>query len=104
MASYLFVFGRTPELSYVELQSMFPAVSRVRNDVALVSDIPDLNPSDAISLLGGTVKIAEVVGETDEPSIRTLKGFYGPRDLTVGISWHADSAYPTDLISGIKDE
>jgi len=60
-SSYLFIFGRTPQLSTVELLQFFPAATPVCDRVALVSET-DTAPERLMEVLGGTVKIARVRG------------------------------------------
>ncbi|MFZ5845183.1 MAG: TRM11 family SAM-dependent methyltransferase [Patescibacteria group bacterium] len=66
MISYLFLFGRTPELSFWELQTLFPQVVRLAPDIAQAtpSELASLKPETLLSLLGGTVKIATLETET----------------------------------------
>lgn len=60
--------GRSSELAYAELEVFFPSVSRLTEDIALVQE-DALNvwhskqdASTALTVLGGTVKIATVLG------------------------------------------
>lgn len=72
-SSFIFLFGRTPQLSYLELLSFFPTLQKLGDDGALVEAA--LDPMDIISKLGGTVKIAKVVGRVSSVTPQSLTGF-----------------------------
>lgn len=65
---YLFVLGRDPGLSLVELASHFQAFSmqhrlKDHNDKVAIFELPEFNPAKMIKRLGGTVKIAELTDD-----------------------------------------
>ncbi len=64
MNEYLFVLGRTPELAFAELQTLFPSAVMLAPHAVLVSTdaVEGLNktPEELIDMLGGTIKIAGV--------------------------------------------
>ncbi len=69
MASRLFFFGRTPELSLTELHVFAPSATLITDDIARVDgditvDGKIATDDELINLLGGTVKIAEYVDTT----------------------------------------
>lgn len=104
MNQTLFLFGRTPELSYLELISVFPAATRVSPEAATLGE--SLNYKDAIALLGGTVKVAEIVGTTEkltehalfEYALRECKD----RHVTFGISGVGGIRVPSGLAAALK--
>ena len=67
--NYLFVLGRDPELSLLELECYFEArnidykIIEYSNEVALVS-LPKLDFSRLIKEIGGTIKIAEIFSDS----------------------------------------
>ncbi|MFC1647355.1 TRM11 family SAM-dependent methyltransferase, partial [Patescibacteria group bacterium] len=74
MSKYLFIFGRTVELSWHELKSVIPASDRLTDSVASAS----LNKSEIekmVSTLGGVYKIAIELGNIDEVNAENLLKF-----------------------------
>lgn len=78
MKSYLFVFGRTPKLSLLELQTFFPNAVALGETLGFVQS----NSLFSIDRLGGIVKIAQVIGESDQitpevfvPHLTGIKNF-----------------------------
>lgn len=64
MSKYLFLFGNTPKLSWLELNSLVPSSEMVRDDVAQ-TDL-DLEQAQAVfSKLGGSVKLIEITGSVN---------------------------------------
>ncbi len=59
--TYLFVFGRTPKLAFLELHHLLASATLVAHQVALGETSED--PGALMNLLGGTVKIARVLGQ-----------------------------------------
>lgn len=57
---YVFLFGRTPKLSFLELTTFFPKAHAVGEVGALVDEA--VEPIALIQKLGGTVKIAKILG------------------------------------------
>lgn len=74
---YLFLLGSFPELSWLELQSVLPqslGLQRLSNFVAGTRQLPKLeSDSTLLSVLGGTVKIAEVLNHYEKPSQSELE-------------------------------
>src|SRR3989338_5537112 len=70
MKEYLFVFGRDPELSFLELCQFLDArnisysVKEAKNEVAVLV-LENLH-KDLANILGGTVRIGEVIGRDKE--------------------------------------
>lgn len=61
MTSYIFVFGRTPELSFAELTAFFPTAVLVGDSCAQITDI-EIDAVALMKTLGGVVKICEYIG------------------------------------------
>ncbi|MBI3385510.1 hypothetical protein HY031_00310 [Candidatus Gottesmanbacteria bacterium] len=104
MSGYLFFFGRTPALSQLELSTFFPQSKLLSPSVVLVEQA--LNPREVIDKLGGTVKIAELVGSVSELSASTLAPFILKAPVshpTFGISSYDEkSQVGKSLLSEIK--
>ena len=70
MKEYLFVFGRDPELSFLELcqfldgRNISYSVKEAKNEVAVLA--LDNLEGDLANILGGTVRIGEVIGRNKE--------------------------------------
>ena len=95
MTSYLFILGRTPELAFVELQTFLPDVTRIAEGVASSANtVP-------ISKLGGTIKIAEIIGNVQSLTPDTLAPYIDSQ--TFGLSFLGDNPKPSrTLLEGIK--
>jgi len=78
MASHLFFLGRSPELSFAELGIFFPNLIKVCDFIYQVDeDIIHVNNADipiqeSIHVLGGTVKIAKILGRASQVDSMTL--------------------------------
>ncbi len=95
MTSYLFILGRTPDLAFLELKTFLPDVTRIAEGAAKSANtIP-------IHKLGGTVKIAEIIGSVDSLTPESLAPFVDSN--TFGLSFLADT-HPSarTLLEGIK--
>ena len=108
MSSWLFIFGRTHELSFSELEAFFDKpVMRLAPDVARVENFQaEDNPAMFIRLLGGTVKIAREKGRIQKITARELlpylEGVGEP--LTFGISVYGSTASPdTEMLRQMKE-
>lgn len=74
MKSYIFILGRTPALAFLELATFFPTIKECSSDAALLpTDLP-LSPDEVLSRLGGTVKIAEMVGKVTDVTPEAIAG------------------------------
>jgi tRNA G10 N-methylase Trm11 len=95
MTSYLFILGRTPELAFVELKTFLPDVTRITEGVAMSANtVP-------ISKLGGTIKIAEIVGHISNISASSLLPFIKTAD-TFGVSVYGEGKVSRRLLEEIK--
>lgn len=98
--SYLFIFGRTPDLAFLELARFFPDAVRVTNDVARVHTE---NPVEKFqTILGGTVKIAREIGTISDLSAESfLPMLPNQTNLHIGISGYG-AVIPTAVLSTMK--
>jgi len=95
MTSYLFILGRTPELAFVELKTFLPDVTRITEGVAMSANTVPINK------LGGTIKIAEIIGNVRSLTPDTLAPYIDSQ--TFGLSLSADNLKPSrTLLEGIK--
>lgn len=64
--TYLFIFGNTPSLSFLELQALLPGVlleKALPNVIQITDETKDLDPVRLINILGGTKKILQALQE-----------------------------------------
>jgi hypothetical protein len=101
--SYLFIFGRTPQLSFRELQSFVPKATMVDESVSRADDAA-LDANHMITLLGGTTKIAQLVGTVPELFPQVLLSFLDTANHSVefGLSFYNCSQIPKKLDSEMK--
>jgi tRNA G10 N-methylase Trm11 len=95
MESYLYILGRTPDLAFWELKTLQPDATRLQTDIARSAHMTP------ISDLGGTVKIAMVVGRIDTISSQTLAPFIDA-GCTFGISTYSGEKITRRLLEDIK--
>lgn len=62
MSNYYFLFGNTPSLSLLELQSLTPGVIEIVPNLARVSLANDEQAKELFSKTGGTVKLVKEIG------------------------------------------
>jgi len=110
MNEILFIFGRTPDLSWQELQSFYPGAVRVIPDIALVKKSTlnqNWDATASLAGLGGTVKIAETLCETGEPSEEQLADLIireSPREkIEFGLSLYGVETKVKLPLSAIKN-
>src|SRR3972149_4230505 len=107
MESYLFVFGRTPALSALELASCTGAFTLPIPSVAVIpkTSFP-YTPREAMDKFGGIVKIAEVAATVTNPSAEVLVPFLaseGGKRIAFGISiYGADTSMRSALLRDMK--
>lgn len=92
MKDYIFILGRDPELSLLELASYFNARKiqfrlKVHSETAALLSLPDLDFDKVIKELGGTVKIARVVDDLDAEELYNGSS----NKIKYGISVYDDS-------------
>jgi tRNA G10 N-methylase Trm11 len=92
MSNYYFLFGNTPSLSFLELQSLTEGVTEVTPNLAKVNLGSDELAKDLFNKTGGTVKLIKEVGplaETDEDSLALIAAYLnehkGNSKLTFGL-------------------
>ncbi|MBP6942613.1 MAG: RsmD family RNA methyltransferase [Candidatus Buchananbacteria bacterium] len=93
--NYIFIYGNHPELSRAEVQSLLPTakLERLSEAIDLVSSLIH-NPERLIERLGGTIKIAEVIGSrVDERQLAELlaKGHRSGK-LIFGLSFYTKAS------------
>jgi tRNA G10 N-methylase Trm11 len=107
-ARYAFIFGRTPQLSLLELQAVAPAFgltvgTMLEHEIVEVSASEPLSSEDVDRLqnvLGGTIRIAELLRTTHHDGLLTeacaLVEYYAADEgkLTLGINTWSDSGRP----------
>lgn len=97
----LFIFGRTPELSRIELQCTFPDafITVLHPRVVRADNIAARSPSDLLEILGGTTKIAKVIRTihdiTPEGIASALLSYSKHTSIVFGVSSFVDSFRPT---------
>lgn len=105
MKQTVFVFGRTPALAFVELQSLFPSATLLTPAIALLNE--GLDESEVIARLGGTVKILEVVAAyasfTQEAIAETLLPYVSEGKITFGISMYGQAQVSPAFLRGVKE-
>ncbi len=90
MASYLFILGRTPELAFLELKTFNPDVVRINMGVATGRyNVP-------IDKLGGTIKIAEIIGNVRSITAETLTPYIN--SPTFGFSFYTNNMRPSRVL------
>lgn len=95
MTSYLYILGRTPLLAFLELKTFLPDVTRIAEGVASSAN------TAPISKLGGTIKIAEIIGNVRSLTPDTLAPYIDSQ--TFGLSFLGDNPKPSrTLLEGIK--
>ena len=108
MSSWLFIFGRTHELSLSELEAFAEKpVTRLTPDVARVEGfLPEDNPAEFIRALGGTVKIAREKGRIQNLTAMELLPYLegGGAQLTFGISVYGSTISPdSEMLRQMKE-
>lgn len=103
-SSYLFVLGRTPKLAFLELQTLFPHVEQIIDDIAILRDAMDLNVSELMNLLGGTIKIGKVMGEISSLEPEEITPFLNGTSshLEFGLSFYGFTGTPNRLAAAMK--
>ncbi len=104
MKQTAFIFGRTPQLSFLELQSFFPSAKLISQDAALVSE--DVDFQAMIHTLGGTVKIVSITTkiqklDTDSLFEELVKHVQGGR-VTFGMSAYGRAHVTPAMLTNCK--
>ena len=70
MNKYIFILGKNPELSQLEITSLFPQKNiYYKSDQCLIIESDELNIANIQKRLGGTIKIGEFIEEITIPPI-----------------------------------
>ncbi len=99
MDETIFIFGRTPAMAFLELQTFFPQARLIIPGVAAADTT--VSPELAISSLGGTVKIAKVVGHVPSISAQTLSPFI-EHGMTFGVSVYGATKISRHVLEDMK--
>lgn len=104
MKQTAFIFGRTPALSLLELQSFYPKADLLIPGVAQVTKAVDAQVD--MGLLGGTVKIIEVIDEIDainaDALVSLLTTDSKSTKVTFGISGYGGFIPPLNFAAEVK--
>jgi tRNA G10 N-methylase Trm11 len=106
-STYLLAFGRTPALSLLEAEALFGTVTPVVDGCVLVSGEPRIidgvsrTVPEMIDVMGGTIKIVEIVKTVDmidpvELTSSCLTTDPTNKSITFGLSWYGKR--PADSI------
>lgn len=102
---YVFVLGRTPELAFLELRTLFPGARRVTDEIVSIDGLVNVDISAVMQALGGTVKIAQYLDAvrelTPECFVRLLRKESSP--VTFGMSAYSASI-PNKLLPQVKQQ
>ena len=110
MTSYLFLFGRTPELAFTELLALLPQSIRITPNVGYVEDEKEtFDPSRFIHRLGGTVKIARIfdvlIKFNPTDIVRLLLASPGENEIVFGVSsYSSDIRITSSFLRQVKVE
>jgi len=100
---YAFILGRNPSLSRAEIQSVFPN-GRILVDQSdfLILEHSQIDVQSAMNRLGGTIKVALVLGQEIAPEIiaRELKKIGATNKLNFGVSFY--NSQPSQLGMQVK--
>lgn len=101
-----FIFGRTPQLSFLELQSFYPKATSPAEGVGMVESAVDADA--VVHLLGGTVKIVDVQSEAAELSTElffsALLPYAKSGHITFGISAYGRAHVSNMQLAVLKKE
>lgn len=107
MKRFLFILGRTPALGFLELQSLYPSITRFSSDIALYAG--EIDARAVMKRLGGTVKIAQIVGEVSEIQTDSLVDVLVPLShegkIVFGVSVYGDpTKVSASVLRALKNE
>ncbi len=91
MKRSVFILGRTPDLAFLELQSLYPAVVRLAADMAYVDMVVD---AADMAKLGGTVKLIHVIEEISQISQVAIARVLGDYIVDGKITYCNDCSHP----------
>jgi len=104
MKQTVFIFGRTPKLSLLELQTFYP---EAREKIAGIGEVASLvDAGSLIQKLGGTVKIVDIVSEVTEVNedtlVKLLVSTANVHKITFGISAYGTFVVPATYAVNVK--
>ncbi|MBP9814548.1 hypothetical protein KBC80_05190 [Candidatus Woesebacteria bacterium] len=107
MKRFLFILGRTPELGFLELQSLYPRITRLSAGIAILDG--DVDAKAAMMQLGGTIKIAQMIGEVSEIQTEQLVDVLVPLShegkIVFGVSVYGDpTKVSASVLRALKNE
>jgi tRNA G10 N-methylase Trm11 len=107
MKRFLFILGRTPELGFLELQSLYPSITRLSAGIAVLDG--DVDAKAAMMQLGGTIKIAQMIGEVSEIQTEQLVDVLVPLShegkIVFGVSVYGDpTKVSASVLRALKNE
>ena len=91
MNQYIFILGNNPELSVTEIKSVYPQISVIKKtDIFLIGSLADFDCQKAIHILGGTIKIGEILGSqiSRKVTVEKLKQIQKESKLNFGLSYY----------------
>lgn len=106
MKDYLFVLGRTPKLSELELAGFVSSIKSLQPDVVMAST--DREPHELLQGLGGTIKACQVVYTGVKPTKEDIEKILfvevKEQKLTFGISMYGkEDAFSPNILQAVKD-
>lgn len=107
MKRSVFILGRTPDLAYLELQSLYPEVERVAPGVACIQELID--GKKVMAQLGGTIKIVHEVSEVEilsqEALMSVLQSQVVHGKIVFGVSIYGDkNRVSASILRQLKDD
>jgi len=102
--THCLVLGRTPDLAFLEAKSLFPSSLRVTKEIAAIIIPNQENKINILNKLGGTVKVAEIVGTMTEVSAVQISQFFpkNQMNLNFGLSIYGDIKIPSGILQDTK--
>lgn len=85
MSDFLVIFGNTPELSFLELSSLFSSTKRISAHAAQVSQ-QDSSATSLMARLGGAVRIATDLGKVSQITAVSLAPFFSQESASFDFS------------------
>lgn len=104
MIPYIFVLGRVPELSYREIESLFPGVYRSSRHIVRLDTPINKTPKEILQILGGTTKIGHYIGTITTITLdNIIKLFTGIQTSVIfGLSGYDSVNIPKDIHQKVK--
>lgn len=110
---YFFILGTNPALSVAEICALFPndSISLAGKEAAILETDENLNPEELITIMGGTIKIGEILFTEKSPNfdsiLKNLQPFLIQAETgkyNFGISYYGQKKFnPHGLAMAIKN-